>query len=188
MKHSLRGALLLTSLLVAACSQTPPPPPADAAPPAPKPALSQVDQSFVQAAAASDQFEIQSSQLAQDKARGAAVKNFAAQMVQAHTGTTQQLTQIVQSKGVQPGQPELTEDQQKMVSALQGDNASRFDRDYLHCQIKGHEAAANLFKQEISQGQDAEIKSFAQQTLPTIEQHLAEARKLAKSDRSHVVL
>jgi putative membrane protein len=180
MNRTLRQALLLTIFGVAACSSNPPPPaPVAEAPPAPKPTLSQADQTFVHAASASDAFEIQSSQLAGDKARRKPVKDFASQMVQAHTGTTQQLMQIVQSKGLPPMQPQLDDQQQQMLQMLQGESGGKFDRDYIHDQIKGHEMAVMVFKQEISDGQDADVKSFAQQTLPVIEQHLAEAKKLA---------
>ena len=93
--------LALSLLPVAACSQKTPDAPMASAP-APAPMLSSADQTFVQAASASDAFEIQSSQLAASKARRQSVKDFAAQMVQAHTGTTQQLMTIVQGKGITP--------------------------------------------------------------------------------------
>ena len=51
-------------------------------------------------------------------------------------------------------------------------------RHYAKQQVDGHQEAANLFKKYASQGDDAEVKQFAQRTLPTIEHHLEEAKKL----------
>ena len=50
---------------------------------------------FVQNAAASDMYEVQSSQLAMMKTRNADVRRFAEMMVADHTATTRQLQQIL---------------------------------------------------------------------------------------------
>jgi putative membrane protein len=41
--------------------------------------------------------------------------------------------------------------------------------------------AASLFRYEIQNGTDPDLKAFAQRTLPKIEDHLQRALKLAKS-------
>ncbi len=174
-----KWAVGLSMLPLAACAHNPPPPPPMAAAPAPAPMLSSADQNFVQAAGASDAFEVQSSQLAGDKAHRAAIKQYASQMVSAHSQTTQQLMQIVQSKGMPAPTPQLNADQQQMLTSLQADSGAKFDRDYIRDQIMGHQAAVQAFQQEISGGQDADVKAFAQATLPTIQQHLMDAQKLS---------
>jgi putative membrane protein len=54
-----------------------------------------------------------------------------------------------------------------------------YDKSYIKGQIKAHHEAIALFKKEIAGGQDADAKSFAQQTLPTLQQHLKAARDIA---------
>lgn len=44
---------------------------------------------------------------------------------------------------------------------------------------KDHQKAVGLFSKQASSGSDAELKSWAQKTLPTIKQHLAQAQELA---------
>jgi len=163
-------ALLLP---IAACSNPGPPPP----PPMPaQPQVSAQDQNFAMTAGASDQFEIQSSQLALQKSRNPALRRFAQRMVDDHTKTTQQLTSIAQAKGMAL-QPQLNGDQQTMLSDLQKANGRRFDGMYWRDQVTGHQQAVAAFQGEANDGYDADIKSFAQQTLPTIQQHLRMAQR-----------
>ena len=169
MNRSLRWMFLAALLPVAACSSNPPPP-APVAAPQPPP-LAAADQSFITAAAASDAFEVQAGQLALTKGRSARVKKYANTMVSAHTQTTQQLTQIAQSKGVTPTAT-LTPDQQQMLTQLQNAKPAMFDRAYLHDNIVAHQATEKVFQDEIANGQDADLKQFATTTLPIIQQHI----------------
>jgi putative membrane protein len=147
-------------------------------PAAAAPTVNPVDQQFAMQAGASDQFEIQSSQIALQKSHSARVRQFAQRMIDAHTQTTQQLTQIGSSKGMAM-QPVLQPEQQKMLADLQAmDGGRAFDRAYLNDQVVAHSAAATLFQNEIANGQDPQIKAFAQQTLPIIQDHLRDARRL----------
>ena len=41
-----------------------------------------------------------------------------------------------------------------------------------------HQEAVHLFKKYAAKGDDADVKQFAEKTLPTIEHHLEEAKKL----------
>lgn len=129
-------------------------------------------------AAASDAAEIQTSQLALQKARSPRVKAFAQRMIDDHTKTTQQLMQIAQSKGVTPDAT-LNTVQQQALDRLKAARPAAFDRDYLRFQVSNHDDAVTAFQNEVSMGQDAELKAFAQQTLPIIQQHLEMARRLS---------
>ncbi len=180
MNRIARWGVALAFLPMAACTSNNVTPMAATVPQpaAAAPTVNPVDQQFAIQAAASDQFEIQSSQLALQKSHSPRVRQFAQRMIDAHTKTTQQLTQIASSKGMTL-QPALQPDQQKMLADLQGMNGGRaFDRAYLHDQVVGHSAAATTFQNEIANGQDPEIKAFAQQTLPIIQSHLRDARRL----------
>lgn len=136
------------------------------------------DTTFINAAGPSDQFEIQSSQIAVEKARGAAVRAFAQRMIDDHTKTTQQLTTLAASKGATVSQG-LNPTQDRLLAAIRAASPGSFDRTYLSGQITGHTATVAAFNGEINGGQDADVKAFAQQNLPTVQQHLADARRLA---------
>ncbi len=173
MNRYTRWAFALALLPVAACSSRSSTPVASAPTPPP---ISAADQTFVNAAASTDAAEIQESQMAATKARSARIKQFAAKMVSDHTQTTQQLTTIAQSKSitVSPTAPDPA-----MLAKLDADKPAMFDRDYMRGQVEGHAAAVQAFQDEIANGTDPDLKAFAQQTLPTIQQHLTMARQIS---------
>ena len=175
MTRSARWLFAAALLPIAACSSNSSAPVA-AAPPTPQ--LAAPDQSYINAAAANDAAEIQSSQLAATKARSARVKQFAAKMVSDHTAADQQLMTIAQSKGFTPDAtpPQMAQD---MMAKLSADRPVAFDRDYLRGQVAAHQMAVKAFQDEIANGQDTDVKQFATNTLPIIQQHLATARRLA---------
>ena len=178
MNRTVRWAFALALLPMAACTSNNVSPMAATVPQPAVPQLSPVDQQFAMQAGASDQFEIQSSQLALQMSHNARVRTYAQNMVDAHTKTTQQLTQLGSTKGMTM-QPELQPEQQKMLADLKAMKSGRaFDRAYLHDQVVGHQAAVTTFQNEVANGSDADMKTFAQQTLPTIQSHLDAARHL----------
>lgn len=136
------------------------------------------DGQFITAAGSSDQFEIQTSQIALQKSRRADVRAFAQHMIDDHTNTTQQLTQLAASKGASVTQG-LDPTQERLLAAVRTAGPGNFDRTYLNGQVTGHTATVAAFNDEINGGQDTDVKAFAQQNLPTIQQHLADARRLA---------
>ncbi len=53
-----------------------------------------------------------------------------------------------------------------------------FDKTYANQQVDGHQEAVDLFDSYAKKGDNAALKQFAQKTLPVIQEHLAEAKKL----------
>jgi putative membrane protein len=134
---------------------------------------------FVQKAAMSDMYEVQAGKLATEKGQSDAVKQFAQQMVDAHTKTTEELTGIVKTKNVKVDLPtKLDAKHQKLIDDLNGAPAKDFDKTYANQQVDAHQEAVHLFKKYAAKGDDADVKQFAEKTLPTIEHHLDEAKKL----------
>jgi len=141
------------------------------------PTASAADQKFAQQAASSDQFEIQSSQLALQKSHSARVRAFAQQMIDEHTATTQKLSALAGTKGMTVDGA-LDPTQQQTLASLQN-SRSGFDRAYLRAQVNGHDTALSAFQTKASGGSDPDVRSFAQQTAPTIQEHLDEAKRMA---------
>ena len=134
---------------------------------------------FVHKAAMSDMYEVQAGKLAAEKGQSDAVKQFGQQMIDAHTKTTDELTGIVKTKNIKVDPPtKLDAKHQKLIDDLNSATADNFDKAYAKQQVDAHQEAANLFKKYASQGDDADVKQFAQKTLPTIEHHLEDAKKL----------
>ena len=136
------------------------------------------DATFYKKAAESGIFEVDAGNQAQQKANAQPVKDFAAMMVKDHTAENDQLKTLAASKSISlPTSASVGEIAEKgKLDVLMGDT---YDKSYIKGQIKAHREALALFKTEIASGQDADAKSFAQQTLPTLKQHLKAARAIA---------
>ena len=134
---------------------------------------------FIQKAAMSDMYEVQAGKLAAEKGQSDAVKQFGQQMVDAHTKTTEELTGIVKTKNLKVEIPStLDAKHQKLFDDLNRASADNFDKAYAKQQVDAHQEAVDLFKKYGANGDDPDVKQFAEKTLPTIQHHLDEAKKL----------
>jgi putative membrane protein len=132
---------------------------------------------YVEMAAASDLYEIQSSQLATSRAQNSAVRQFAQMLIEHHTMTTQQLTAAATAAGTPPS-PSLMPMQAEMISQLQGENGAGFDQLYLRQQVQAHEMALALHQNYARNGDTPTLRTVAQAAVPIVRQHLDRARSL----------
>jgi putative membrane protein len=138
-------------------------------------------ETFVKKATESGDFEVTSSELAQDKSQSADVKEFAAMMIKDHTEAAQKLEKVSTEAGIKPenkgvGQKTAhTADLEKLQNAEGGE----FDAAYIAIQQTAHEEAVKLFSDYSKDGDDPKLKQFASDTLPTLQMHLEHASKLA---------
>ena len=139
--------------------------------------LSAADKRFVMKAAVGGMAEVQLAQLAQQKSQSDNVKQFAQKMIDDHTPNNEQLAKIASGKGV-TAPTELDAMHQKEMTKLQALNGAKFDKMYLSGQAKDHLTMLKLFQTEAKSGHDADLKSFAEATIPTIQSH----EDMAKSD------
>lgn len=133
---------------------------------------------FVAAAAQSDQFEIVEGRTALVQARDPRVRTFAQEMIQVHTGTSQDLQSAAMKAGVTMTPPGMNGDQQKMLSALQSQRGVDFDRTYLKQQVLAHQVALVVEQAYATQGADANVKQAARAAVLVIKRHLAMAEQL----------
>lgn len=135
----------------------------------------QNDRLFVYEATIGGNAEVDFGQLAEQKGRSAAVKDFARQMVADHGKANQQLAQLAQAANI-PQPRELDEEHRAMRSRLEQLSGAEFDLAYIRGQVGDHQEAAQLFEWEIGSGQDPQLKGFASQVLPIVLRHLEMAR------------
>ena len=136
------------------------------------------DADFLKQAAQNGHAEVEASKLAQTKATQPDVKSFAQKMVDDHQKAHQELAQLAQSKGVKlPEDPSLM--QRGKLKMLSGADGEKFDKRYAESfGVKAHEDTVKLFKDAAANAKDAEVKAFAQKTLPKLEEHLTMARSM----------
>jgi len=136
------------------------------------------DEAFFKHAAEGGIAEVEAGKLAQNKGNSAAVKDFGAMMVKDHTEANQKLKSIASSENVElPSTSSASQIATKgKLEVLTGD---AFDKAYIKGQIKAHRETAALFKTEIASGADSQAKSFAKETLPTVQAHLKKVEDIA---------
>jgi putative membrane protein len=135
----------------------------------------QNDRLFVYEATIGGAAEVEFGQLAEQKGRSQAVKDFGRQMVADHGKADQQLMQLAQAANIpQPGQPD--EEHKAMRAQLEKLGGAEFDLAYIRGQVGDHQKTAQLFEWEIGFGQDPQLKGFASQILPIVLRHLEMAR------------
>ncbi|MEJ6487375.1 DUF4142 domain-containing protein [Nostoc punctiforme UO1] len=139
--------------------------------------LSSSDRQFITEAAQDGLAEVQLGQLASQRGKSDVVKKYGQRMVQDHTQANAQLKQLAAQKGVTLPTTIGSNNQQikQRLSRLSGTN---FDRQYLNQMLQAHEKDVAAFQTEAEQGQDPDVKAFAAQTLPTLQQHLEEVRSI----------
>lgn len=149
--------------------------------PAPSvPAMAAADRDFVSLAASSDTFEIETSRLALDKTQTAAVKAFAQHMIDDHTKINEQLRSIVRSAGI-TDMLSMNATHAADLERLRGLSGRDFDREYAaQVGVAAHQEAVALFTQTSRAADDAQLRSYAEQTLPHLREHLQQAQTLAK--------
>lgn len=137
------------------------------------------DQEFANKAAASDNFEIASSRLADSNASSAAVKDFAREMIDAHTKSTAELKRIASAlpAPITPD-PSLSADQQGVIDQLSGKKGADFDRAYAAAQVDAHEKTLGALQSYGSGDRNAAFHGFVADIEPVVKKHLAMARHL----------
>jgi putative membrane protein len=136
------------------------------------------DQHFVQKASAAGLAEVGLGRLAAERASRAEVKQFGQRMVQDHTKANTELLQIADAKKLQPAQ-QMDAEHRDLLTKLAGKSGPEFDQIYLKHMVMDHEKAVLLFTKASQQCQDADLKGFAAKTLPTVQEHLQMAKRLA---------
>jgi len=129
---------------------------------------------FVKQAAAGGEYEIRSSKLALKQSKSEDVKRIAQKLIDDHTKAGKELKATVKDGGVKAKIPEkLDQKHQTMMEELKkakGTTAD-FDKLYLDQQLSAHQDAIALFSGYAEGGDNDKLKSFAEKTLPTLQEH-----------------
>jgi putative membrane protein len=131
---------------------------------------------FVDTAAQSGITEVEAGKLALQKSSSADVKTFAQHMVDDHTKANQELMALAKKHDLEvPDDAALMDKAKKAILEMRDES---FDKAYANNQVNAHEEAVELFKKESTSSDNAELKAFATEKLPTLEKHLQMAKEL----------
>ncbi len=142
--------------------------------------LSSKASSFIKAASEGNQGEIAMAQLAQQKSQNSDIKNLA-QMIQSdHQQAQDKLQAVAQAHGVNLDQG-LTWSQKRAQSKLEKLNGADFDQQYAKDMLEDHVTDLNKFQKASEDIQESDVKQYAVDTLPTLQEHLHHAEKAARA-------
>lgn len=141
---------------------------------------SMADTHFAKEAAQGGMAEVKLGQLAQDKGVSDSVKNFGKRMVDDHSEAGDKLKGVASQENITLP-TEIAAKDQVAYDRLSKLNGAAFDRAYSKNMVKDHEADISTFQKEANGGKVDSLKSFASDTLPTLQDHLKEAKAMMKS-------
>jgi putative membrane protein len=133
------------------------------------------DAAFALKAAQGGVAEVRLGQLALKKANHSDVKAFGQRMVDDHSKTNERLKAAAAKSGMTLPAT-MNADDQALYDKLSRLSGAAFDRAYTRAMVKDHEQDIKEFQREAAKGTNADIRAFAEATLPTLQVHLEMAR------------
>ena len=140
-------------------------------------ATGSADQVYVQNAAASDMFEIETSKLALDKAALPSIKTFAQMMIDEHGKSTTELKAAAGQAGI-PVPTALPADLQTKLDALRPLSGAAFDRQYLADQRAGHQDTLAKVNGYLAAAPAGPLKDHAAKVTGVVQKHLNSLEKI----------
>jgi putative membrane protein len=144
--------------------------------------LDPADRTFVKKAAQGGLAEVELGKLATEKASSDEVKKFGQRMVDDHSKANDQLKQVASKLGVNVPDKLSPKDQatKDRLSKLSGE---QFDAAYMRDMVKDHTKDVAEFRHESEKAKNDEVKNFASQALPTLEDHLKQAKSISPKEK-----
>jgi putative membrane protein len=136
--------------------------------------MAAADQKFMAKAASGGKAEVELGRLASERGTSDAVKQFAQRMVTDHGKANEELTQLAQRKGIA-----LPTEHKQLVDRLAKLSGTEFDRAYSGEMHRDHDADVKEFQHQAKSAKDADVKAWAAQTLPVLQEHQRQGHQLA---------
>lgn len=127
--------------------------------------VTEKDKKFIKKAAKGGMMEVEMGRMASENAKNDDVKAFGKRMMEDHSKVGEELKSIAEKKGV------------KMPHKKKEANW-KSDKDYMDMMVKDHEKDLAEFQNEAKNGDDADLKAFAEKTAKVVEEHLKMAKEL----------
>lgn len=137
------------------------------------------DKKFLKDATMGGLTEVELGKLAAEKGSSDAVKQFGQKLAQDHGQANELLKQIAAKENVE-APASLDSKHQSRVDKLSKLSGPEFDKAFVKDQVKDHQKDISDFQAEAQYGSDPNVKAAAAKLLPTLQQHLEQAKDLSK--------
>ena len=139
---------------------------------------SAAEDNFLKEAADDSLAEVQLGKLAAERAQSDEVKTFAKRMVDDHQKAYDEIQTLAKSKNVSVSS-EVSAAKKKEHDRLAKMSGADFDRAYMRAMVREHGRDVKAFQDKAKNAKDADVKSWAGQTLPTLQEHQQMAKDVA---------
>lgn len=136
--------------------------------------VSDFDKQFILAAADDALFQVNAGQVATSGATLKSIQNYAEQMTESHTEAGQELQKLAASRQVQIPTT-LSDDRQEQLDSLAMYSEARLDTLYLNQMVTAQRRAVRTLELATSDGDDAELKKWANDRLPSVREYASRA-------------
>lgn len=139
-----------------------------------------VDEAFVRTGLQGDAYEILSSELALERAESEDIREFAQQMIDAHTATSDRLQEMSGNLGYNAEFLASPAGGIKLAYLGQLEGAE-FEHEYLIQQMHAHQAALAVYQIGANMAEEDELQQFASQTAGEVANHLGRIQELMET-------
>ena len=134
---------------------------------------------FLVKAANGGMAEVALAQLAKTKAQDTAVQHFADMMFADHGAANEKVKALAAERNVTlPAEPDA--EKKKEADDLGKKTGKAFDKAYVDAMVKGHKETIDMFNGASGKVKDAAVKTFVDNTIPTLEHHYMRIKDIKK--------
>lgn len=141
--------------------------------------LSKDDSAFVMEAAMGGLMEVEAGTIAQQNASSQRIKDFGSMMVADHSKANDELKNLASSHGINIP-TSLPADMQKHLDAMKAMKGAAFDKHYMSMMNDDHKKDIDKFQKAAGSSGDAQLKTWAQNTLPVLQKHMDSVTAIRK--------
>ena len=137
------------------------------------------DSNFLRTASQAQMKEIELARIARDRAVDDDVREFARHMIDDHSANLSRLRTIASDEGVSLAES-LDSSGRYAADNLSSMSGRSLDRRYMEMSLDDHREAIDLFERQAQSGENARVRRFAEDSLPTLRHHMTMARATAE--------
>lgn len=143
------------------------------------------ERAFITEATTSSLAEIDACRMMAARSADPGIKSYARQMEREHLSANDELKRIAEGKGIAVP-TSASKETRDLLERLRGLPSGEGDRAFVReFGIGSHYKAIEVFEKEAREGQDPQLRSFAEQTLPRLREHLTMAQQLQSKVAAH---
>jgi putative membrane protein len=137
------------------------------------------DAEFIRDVGADNTMQMQLAELARDRARNSSIRNYAERELEDHRRLQRQWENMASNNGF-PLREGMGRNHREKVEQLRKANGNNFDRTYMTLMVQQHQDEVSYWRKEGRASKSQQVRRLVNSGLPTLEQHLAQAKQLAR--------